>query len=407
MVISPARVLEVRIGERGKAHDRLLADLQMLDLLRLDLRIDHQPVVLGHDQHGDFAAADHAADREDVELMHLARHRRTDLDARQALRRRDLALDILVDLVAHVGDLPDHLRMEFVVEAHHLDLLFGDRSARRGDVGEQLAALALDARAVAVERDDAGQRHQLLGVELAHALQLLGDQRQLLLARRALRAEAVDQRFELRDLLGQLRPRRLARRAAAVEDDLLAVDRIPGVRHWIAPVPIRSRGKRTWSAPSRSATSRASSAVMLVERLRHDRQLGAQHGVVEHDQQVACLDAGALAHLELGDDAALGMLHLLGVGLSTAMRPGAMTAPDISASADQAPNPPSNPKMTNSPASAWLRMERSVPRPRGDRLIGWHGSIPSCWRVADAAPQARRRRLPRIALRRHDLRPAR
>ena len=226
-------------------------------------------------------------------------------------RRRDLALDALVDLVAHVGDLPDHLRMELVVEADHLDLLFGDRSARRGDVGEQLAALALDSRAIAVERDDAGQRHELAW--RAARARPSAPRRSASAPARAPRA-------------AQLRPSISDSSCAICSDNCVravsrAVRRLSKMICWPS---IESRGIGIGSCPFGQVSRETAHgrrrraprpAVLpgrqLVERLRHDRQLGTQHRVVEHDQQVACLDAGALAHLELGDDAALGMLHLL------------------------------------------------------------------------------------------------
>ena len=120
--------------------------------------------------------------------------------------------------------------------------------------------------------------------------------------------------FELRDLLGQLRARRFARLVAALEDDLLAVDRILGVRVGLRLLHQARREIHLVGAIALRDQPRFLRR-QFVERLGHDRQVGAQNGVVEDHQQIAGLDAGALAHLELGDDAALGMLDLLGVGV--------------------------------------------------------------------------------------------
>ena len=53
----------------------------------------------------------------------------------------------------------------------------------------------------------------------------------------------------------------------------------------------------------------------LVETLGDDGQIGARHGVVEPHDDLARLDAVAVAHAQLADDAAGRVLHLLHVGI--------------------------------------------------------------------------------------------
>ena len=74
-------------------------------------------------------------------------------------------------------------------------------------------------------------------------------------------------------------------------------------------------GKTTLSSPSSSASSRARRAVEFVQPLGDDREVGAGLGVVEPDDDVAGLHLIAVAHVQLGDDAAGRVLHLLDVGI--------------------------------------------------------------------------------------------
>ena len=68
-------------------------------------------------------------------------------------------------------------------------------------------------------------------------------------------------------------------------------------------------------APSRSASSRPWRAHSSVRLVHHDGEVRLGDGLVEPDHDVARLDAVAVAHAQLADDAAGRMLHLLDVGV--------------------------------------------------------------------------------------------
>ena len=84
--------------EGGEAQSGRLAEVQLVDILRRDLRLDRQRIGLRHDQHDRVAGSDDPADRVHRELMHHAVLRRADVDALELVLGRHLALDELADL---------------------------------------------------------------------------------------------------------------------------------------------------------------------------------------------------------------------------------------------------------------------------------------------------------------------
>ena len=84
------------------------------------------------------------------------------------------------DLAQLLGDLA----AQFLVDLQDLQLDLGDLALRLGGRGDELAALAFEARRVALERRHALDLHQVLAPEIADALELLPDQLDLALLRR-------------------------------------------------------------------------------------------------------------------------------------------------------------------------------------------------------------------------------
>ena len=80
--------------------------------------------------------------------------------------------DFAVDLAHILGDFA----AEILVDLDDLQLGFGDLALGLRNRSDELRAFALDAGAVALQRGQAGDRHQIFLPELAHAFQLFLDQ---------------------------------------------------------------------------------------------------------------------------------------------------------------------------------------------------------------------------------------
>ena len=156
------------------------------------------------------------------------------------------------DLAQVLGDLA----AQFLIDLQDLQLDLGDLALGLGGRGDELAALAFEARRVALERRHALDLHEVLAPEIPDPLELLPDQLGLAFLRRHLTGEALDLLLELRDALPEL--------------CLLAGScRAGGTRTGSAPRSCSGRrrdrsrergappGKRMLSTLSRSASSRA------------------------------------------------------------------------------------------------------------------------------------------------------
>ena len=144
-----------------------------------DLGLDHELVGARHDLHDGLAVADHAADGMDRELVDEAGLRRAQLDPLElVLGRRDALLE-LGDLALRLAQVLEHLGAEILVELDDLQLGLADLAARARDVGDELAALALEPRLVALQLREARDGDQILLVEVGDADELLADQLEL------------------------------------------------------------------------------------------------------------------------------------------------------------------------------------------------------------------------------------
>ena len=144
--------------------------------LRRDLGLDHQLVGARHDLHDGLAVADHAADGVHRKLMDDAGLRRADIDALELVLGRRHALLELGDLALRLAQVLEHLGAEILVELDDLQLGLADLAARARDVGDELAALALQPRLVALELCKREMRDEVLLVKLGDADELLRDQ---------------------------------------------------------------------------------------------------------------------------------------------------------------------------------------------------------------------------------------
>ena len=172
--------------------------------------------------------------------MHPAVLRRAHVDALELVLGRDLALDQLGPILPRISasSLPTSVRRSWSI-----CMIFSSISAilplAWAIEAISCAALAVQARRVALQRGHAVERHQVLLPQAADAAQLLLVPVDLRGLGRHLLVVADDLLAELVDLLEELRLLALARRAAELEQPLLA-------RRRSAPLPVRcgERGAR-------------------------------------------------------------------------------------------------------------------------------------------------------------------
>src|SRR6266446_9834651 len=191
--------------ERRQPQQRLLADLQFVDVLWIDLGLDLEIVGLRHDHHDGIAGGDHPAHGMDRRLQHHAILRRADVDATQLVFGRDLALDEFTDLVVGLaqvlGDFADHI----LVDLNDLQFGLGYLALGLRPRCNVLRPLACEPGRVALQHRQTRNLNQVLFVELANADQFLLHQRNFLVFRLFLRRQAGDLLVQLRDPLAQLR----------------------------------------------------------------------------------------------------------------------------------------------------------------------------------------------------------
>src|SRR6202012_4162931 len=152
--VAADEAVEVRRGslvEGGQAQQALLADLQLVDVLRVDLGLDLEVVALRHDDHDGVTGGDDATDRMHGRLLDHAVLRRADIDAPQLILGGDLALDEFADLVVGLAQILGDLACHVLVDLDDLQFGLGDLALGLGARGYQLGALPVEAGGVALE----------------------------------------------------------------------------------------------------------------------------------------------------------------------------------------------------------------------------------------------------------------
>ena len=138
-------------------------------------------------------------------LQHHAGLRGSDVDPTQLVFGRDLALDELTDLVVGLaqilGDLADHI----LVDLNDLQFGLGDLALGLRLRCNVLRPLAGQPGRVALQHRQTRNLNQVLFVQRANADQFLLHQRNFLVFRLFLRAQACDLLVQLRDPFAQLR----------------------------------------------------------------------------------------------------------------------------------------------------------------------------------------------------------
>src|SRR5829696_9150057 len=341
--------------EGREAQGRGLPDADLIDVLRRELRLDRQHIGFRHDQHDGLSGRDHPADRVDGRLVHHPVLRRSDIDALQLVLGRDLALDELGNLALDLAQVLGNLAAQILIDLQDLQLDLGNLALGLSGRGDELAALALEARGVALERRHALDLHEVLAPEIPDALELLADQLGFALLRRDLAGEALDLLLELRDALPELRLLAGPGALAELEQIALAGHR-PGELGSPA-LATSSAGKTTVSTLSRSASSRA-------------RRDWSSFRLLTTMARFACVMVSSSRTtispaLTLSPSRARNSPTTPPVGCctfltfeSTTRLPGAITAPDSSVVAASPPTPPARSATTARPPSRWLRIDR-------------------------------------------------
>src|SRR6266852_5464859 len=112
--------------EGRQPQQGFLADLQLVDILRIDFGLDRERIRLRHDHHDGVAGGDHPADGVNRRLQHHAVLRRADVGPPQLVFGGDLALDEFADLVVGLAQILRNVSDQILVDLDDLQLGFGD-----------------------------------------------------------------------------------------------------------------------------------------------------------------------------------------------------------------------------------------------------------------------------------------
>ena len=97
-----------------------MTNVQLIDCVRRDLRLNVESVARRHDLHHFFAGRDHAAHGVHRHLVNGAVLRGTNLDAREHVLRRDLLLGRLGYIGAYRGEVLANLGAQILVDLDDL-----------------------------------------------------------------------------------------------------------------------------------------------------------------------------------------------------------------------------------------------------------------------------------------------
>src|SRR4029077_1862237 len=158
-----------QIERREPQHDGF-SELDLIDVLGIDLDLNHQLVALRHDEHERIAGGDHATDGIRRRFKYDSILRGAQFGALELILCRDLALDILADFAVGFAQLLGDAAGQILIDLDDLQLDFGDFAFRLRRLGHDLAALAFKVRFLALQRGQAIKLHQILLPQVAYAL---------------------------------------------------------------------------------------------------------------------------------------------------------------------------------------------------------------------------------------------
>ena len=243
--------------------------------------------------------------------MHDAFLRRADVDPCQLVLGGDLALGKLDQFGLDRPQLPLGLGANVLVDRHDLHFDLADLPPGPGDLRGQPAMLAVEPHLLALHGIDPRDGGELLAVQLAHLLELLADDLELAALGRALGAETADLLLRLVGLELELVLLAFLRLAGFLEQAYFTFRRGAGIGALV--------DEGLWIHEGRQSVALGGQAVAAGVELEQlgldDAELGSDLGRIEPHQYLAALDEVAVLDIDLGDDAAVAVLHLLDVAL--------------------------------------------------------------------------------------------
>ena len=200
MTSAPISGVVLRIEAR-EPDMRLLADQDLIDILRRHLCLQDEFVGFRRNQHEGLTRSDDAADRVKVQLVDKTGDRRADRGPLKARLRGDLALLEFGDAALDIAKLGQGLGALLVLDLDHLNVDFGDTALGARPLGNQPAALALKARLFALHGEDTAGRHEPILEEFLEVGELAADETDLGFLRLLLRGKPANLLVKLADLL--------------------------------------------------------------------------------------------------------------------------------------------------------------------------------------------------------------
>ena len=159
------------------------------------------------------------------ELVHDTRLRRAQVDALELVLGGGDAFLELGDLALRLAQIPQHLGAKVLVDLDDLQFGLADLAARAGDIGDELAALALQPRLIALQLHVARNGDKIFLVEIGNPDKFRPDELELVFFCRQLRRQAANLFIELGDAFAQLRALPRPCRPSRFEQLLLAGER--------------------------------------------------------------------------------------------------------------------------------------------------------------------------------------
>ena len=210
----------------------------------------------------------------------------------------------------YLAQLLGGLTTRVVVDLNDLKLGLGDLPAARGFGSDQLSALTLKARRVALKGDHTGEWDQLLFPKRHHTFELLVDQGDLAAFGFNLLFKATDFFPELVGTLAKLRFLPASRLHPQVEElALVRQDMRDGALHVFAGQQIV--GEANGVGGILLGLEARLLGMQFVQAVAVYVNVGLRLGVVEAHQDLAGLHAVIVVDIDLGDHTAGGVLHSL------------------------------------------------------------------------------------------------
>src|SRR5262245_9579068 len=222
------RSLDLRRGpyiERREAQYGLLVELQLVDVLWIDFRLDREVIRLRHDEHDRVTGRDHPADRVNRQLKDGSVLWGANVGAFELVLGRDFALDELADFAINLAQFLGDIACNILIYLENLQRRLGDFAfgLRRGR--NQLTAFTVEPSRLALERREPGDLNQILVPKITHPCKLSLDERNFFCLRILLCGETGNFLAKLGDPLLQLRLLAAASRFAQAEKLAFAIHR--------------------------------------------------------------------------------------------------------------------------------------------------------------------------------------